>query len=199
MSTWPAALPNPLMAGYRVSPQSMTVRTDMETGTPRVRRRSALRFDIIDAGFELSDAQMALFRTWFDNSGASTHSGTAQAGASSTITLATGASSVNSTYNNSTITITGGTGAGQTRTITGYVGSTRVATVSAAWATTPDASSVYDVSGGAQGGAGWFTTSLKAGSGGTVACSARFYEPWTADLLSAGQWHVGARIEVRYA
>jgi hypothetical protein len=71
--------------------------------------------------------------------------GTAQAGAASTITLATSASASNSFYNFHWIWITSGTGAGQVRRITGYVGATRVATVDTAWATTPDATSVYSV------------------------------------------------------
>jgi len=73
------------------------------------------------------------------------HSGTAQAGASSTITLATGASSTNDFYNYKTIRIYGGTGAGQARTIVDYVGSTRVATVDRAWVTNPSGTSTYAV------------------------------------------------------
>lgn len=73
------------------------------------------------------------------------NSGTAQAGASSTITLAAGASAVDDAYNNMTVRITGGTGSGQERKISDYVGATKVATVSVAWTTTPDATSTYDV------------------------------------------------------
>lgn len=69
--------------------------------------------------------------------------GTAQAGAGSSITLDTGAESVNDFYLNDLVQIIGGTGAGQSRFITAYVGSTRVATVSAAWATAPDNTSVF--------------------------------------------------------
>jgi len=43
-----------------------------------------------------------------------------------------------------TVYVSSGTGSGQIRTITDYVGSTKVATV-AAWTTTPDATSVYEV------------------------------------------------------
>ena len=72
-------------------------------------------------------------------------SGTAQAGAASTITLASAASTDDDEYNFLDIAIVAGTGAGQERTISDYVGSTRVATVSAAWATTPDATSQYKI------------------------------------------------------
>ena len=70
---------------------------------------------------------------------------TAQAGAASTITLAVAASASNSFYSYMYVEITSGTGVGQTRQITSYVGATRVATVSAAWTTTPDATSVYKI------------------------------------------------------
>lgn len=48
-------------------------------------------------------------------------------------------------YNNFEITITKGTGAGQKRTISDYVGATQIATVSAAWATALDATSEYSI------------------------------------------------------
>jgi len=70
--------------------------------------------------------------------------GNVQAGASTTITLASSASATDDIYNNYTITITSGTGAGQSKTITDYVGTTKVATVSA-WTTNPDATSVYSI------------------------------------------------------
>lgn len=57
------------------------------------------------------------------------HTFTATAGTSTTITLPSGASSSNNFYNGYWILITSGTGSGQTRRIKGYVGSTRVATI----------------------------------------------------------------------
>ncbi len=57
--------------------------------------------------------------------------------ASTTATLDASASAVNDFYLGSMIEITSGTGAGQTRRITAYVGATKVATVHTAWATTP--------------------------------------------------------------
>tara|TARA_R110000787_G_scaffold31316_2_gene83189 strand:- start:10703 stop:13156 length:2454 start_codon:yes stop_codon:yes gene_type:complete len=71
--------------------------------------------------------------------------GTAQAGASSTITLDGSASAVNDIYNGASVTITGNTGSGQTRIISDYVGSSKVATVSVAWSTNPDSSSTFSV------------------------------------------------------
>jgi len=73
-----------------------------------------------------------------------TDTGTAQAGASTSITLASTASSTNDIYNSMTVYISSGTGSGQIKVITDYVGSTKVATVSA-WTTNPDSTSVYEV------------------------------------------------------
>lgn len=77
-----------------------------------------------------------------------TVTGTAQSGANSTIRLATSASSTDSAYNGQNVTILQGTGAGQTKAITGYVGSTTTATISGTWATNPDNTSVYVIAGG---------------------------------------------------
>jgi hypothetical protein len=72
--------------------------------------------------------------------------GTAQAGAAGSITLASGSSATNNIYNGMVITITGGTGEGESGVITAYNGSTKVATVQKTTATfTPDATSEYSI------------------------------------------------------
>jgi hypothetical protein len=71
------------------------------------------------------------------------HSGTAQAGAASTITLAAGASSTDNLYVGEVVKIYGGAGAGQARVITAYNGTTKVATVGRNWTTNPDNASTY--------------------------------------------------------
>ena len=71
--------------------------------------------------------------------------GTAQAGAANTITLDTGASAVDDYYNGLSVFITSGTGSGQLRTISDYVGSSKLATVSVNWTTNPDNTSVNEV------------------------------------------------------
>jgi hypothetical protein len=70
-------------------------------------------------------------------------SATAQAGAASTITLDVGASAVDNFYNDALVYIVSGSGAGQARVITGYVGATQVATISPNWITNPSATSVF--------------------------------------------------------
>jgi hypothetical protein len=71
--------------------------------------------------------------------------GTATAGGASTITLAAGASAVDGAYNGLTVYITGGTGSGQSAVISSYVGSTKVATLTAPLTTPADATSVYNL------------------------------------------------------
>jgi len=73
-------------------------------------------------------------------------SNTAQGGGASTITLDAAASATDDIYNGSTITTTGGTGSGQTNVISDYNGTTKVATVSTAWTTQPDATTTFTIS-----------------------------------------------------
>lgn len=79
-------------------------------------------------------------------SGATTDTGTAQAGSISTITLKAGTSFTSDDEPNGMfINITSGTGAGQTRHIEDYVASTKVLTVYPDWDTAPDATSGYRI------------------------------------------------------
>ncbi len=68
--------------------------------------------------------------------------GVALEGTTGTITLA-GTKTTNGLYNNYKVALTGGTGSGQVRTITGYTGSTRVAAVSPNWIIAPDSTTSY--------------------------------------------------------
>lgn len=72
-------------------------------------------------------------------------SGTAQGGASGTITLDSGASATNSIYNGAWCVTLAGTGAGQVRNISGYVGATKVASVAPNWTTAPDSTTVFAI------------------------------------------------------
>jgi hypothetical protein len=69
--------------------------------------------------------------------------GTAQGGSASTIQLAAATAFANDGINGLRAVITSGTGAGQSRTITDYVGSTDTATISPNWVTSPSSNSVY--------------------------------------------------------
>lgn len=82
---------------------------------------------------------------WAETLLAAPVTGTAQAGAAGTVTLAAGASAVDDFYNGGYVTLTGGTGSGQSALILDYVGATKVATIGPAWTINPDATSVYSI------------------------------------------------------
>lgn len=71
--------------------------------------------------------------------------GTLQAATASTVTLDTTANANNNYYLNARVVTIGGTGAGQERVISDYIGSTKVATISPAWVTTPDSTTTYEI------------------------------------------------------
>jgi hypothetical protein len=72
--------------------------------------------------------------------------GTAQAGGTTTtIKLAAGASAIDDFYTGMTVSITAGTGDGQSGEIISYNGTSKVATIAVAWATGPDATSGYSI------------------------------------------------------
>jgi hypothetical protein len=73
---------------------------------------------------------------------------TCQAGGASTATLDASASATNSYYNGDILMLVAGTGAGQARVIIGYDGTTKVATVNAAWSTNPDSTTRFVIDSG---------------------------------------------------
>ncbi len=68
---------------------------------------------------------------------------TAQSGAASSITLDSSASSTDRIYNGLQIMILSGTGAGQTRRIVHYIGSSKIAYINTPWTTNTDNTSVF--------------------------------------------------------
>ena len=88
-----------------------------------------------------TDMNIPLSITLLD--GPDTWRGTAQAGAASTITLASAFSEDPDTVIGHYIVLTGGTGSGQYREVRNYVNTTKVVTVNSAWTTNPDATSTY--------------------------------------------------------
>ena len=67
MATWPSTLPKPRTSGYQLSPVDPALRSDMEVGAARVRRRTAARNDQVSVAWFFTDAQLATFRTWYDD------------------------------------------------------------------------------------------------------------------------------------
>ena len=106
-----------------------------------------MTIDAAGAGDHVAIVDVSESKLLVVNRDAADESGTAQAGASTTITLAADESAMDDAYNGKTIKITGGTGSGQIKTISDYVGSTKVATVDSSWSSNPDNTSTYEIYG----------------------------------------------------
>lgn len=63
---WPSTLPRPLLEGYSTTPGNEIVRTDMESGEARTRRRSVSAPDSIKLSWLLDATQMSQFRAYWD-------------------------------------------------------------------------------------------------------------------------------------
>ena len=64
---WPSTLPIPSISGYDIETTDPTVRTDMDGGAARVRRRFTSAPDNISLRFVFSEAQMVIFRGFWDS------------------------------------------------------------------------------------------------------------------------------------
>jgi hypothetical protein len=124
-------------------------------------------------------------------------SGTAQGGTVSTITLKSASSSTDNIYESMFVEITGGTGAGQSRIIDSYVGSTKVATVHPNWDTAPDATSVYSVASFKEAAVNQYINASPQGrariiryvSDTQVECVTE-YPFFNTDQITAGRWEI---------
>ena len=67
MATWP--LPNVKPQGtFNLAPMDQTIRTDMDSGMPRVRRRTSKRLDNFTTSWLMTMDEINTFRDWFDSS-----------------------------------------------------------------------------------------------------------------------------------
>lgn len=90
MAAWPSTLPQPLAPGYGINPVDPALRTDMDVGAARVRRRTAARNDRVSVNWLFTDAQLTIFRAWFDDAA----TGAAGGAAWFTVSLAIGTGGV---------------------------------------------------------------------------------------------------------
>lgn len=67
MANWPALLPRPVMSGYKYRNEKNFLRTQMETGPARQRRRYTSVITEVDATFKFTHPQLALFESFFTN------------------------------------------------------------------------------------------------------------------------------------
>ena len=66
MSTWPATLPQkPQAQGFSEETPALTVRTEMDAGAAKVRRRFTAGVRNLNMTFELDNAQVATFDTFY--------------------------------------------------------------------------------------------------------------------------------------
>lgn len=77
MATWPASLPSPRIDGYSINPADQVIRTEMDAGNTRARRRTTSRKDIFPVAWVLDQTDMATFRAWFDDSSTGANGGQA--------------------------------------------------------------------------------------------------------------------------
>jgi len=68
MAAFPSTLPDPKLNGYKIKPIDQTIRTDMEFGNARVRRRTSTRNDVVSVIWIFTDGELDTFRDWFDDS-----------------------------------------------------------------------------------------------------------------------------------
>lgn len=63
---WPDTLPTASMPGFGLSPVDQSIRSNMEIGAQRVRRRTTARFDRVTMDWRFTPFQMDAFRTWYE-------------------------------------------------------------------------------------------------------------------------------------
>ena len=106
--------------------------------------------DVMQYGFS-DNVMLYINDTFIARYGYALVTGTAQSGAANTITLAAGSSTVSGYYNEYYVRIAGGTGTlNEVKQVTGYDGTTFIATVDSAWTTPPDSTTQYVIQEGAQ-------------------------------------------------
>lgn len=66
MATWPLPTVKP-SSTFSYAPVDQTIRTEMDVGTARVRRRTSARNDLFTTMWIMSNSQVATFRSWFDS------------------------------------------------------------------------------------------------------------------------------------
>lgn len=66
MTVWPAQLPCPLLAGYQEGLANNTIRSEMDTGPAKVRRRTAANVRPLSFGMVLTKALLADLITFYN-------------------------------------------------------------------------------------------------------------------------------------
>lgn len=64
MATWPSTLPRPQVPGYSLEPGQAFLRTTMDAGPARQRRRFSTTPTSVPVSFKVSQDQLATFEAW---------------------------------------------------------------------------------------------------------------------------------------
>jgi len=67
MADWPSILPNLSYQGYKLQTGSQVIRTDMDNGIARQRRRFTARVDVIDCILEVKGNELDIFEDFIYN------------------------------------------------------------------------------------------------------------------------------------
>ena len=67
MGSWPSTLPSPQYAGYAISPVDKVVRSEMDGGNTKSRKRFTSAPDKISCSVQLTHEQFMEFRTWYES------------------------------------------------------------------------------------------------------------------------------------
>lgn len=64
MAAYPTKLPSPMIAGYEINPEDATLRTQMDAGPDRTRRRYTAIPSLVPIKWRFTLSEMALFEAW---------------------------------------------------------------------------------------------------------------------------------------
>jgi hypothetical protein len=67
METWPATLPVPNLSGYGLKKAGALIRTEMQTGLARQRKKARGTPTQVKASWRFTPAEMAIFKDWHTN------------------------------------------------------------------------------------------------------------------------------------
>ncbi len=65
MATWPGSLPGPMKEPFNEALDDTVIRTSMDTGPTKRRRRYTARKDMLNLVYRLDLTQLAIFRTFY--------------------------------------------------------------------------------------------------------------------------------------
>ena len=67
MAAYPVTLPKPVLIGSSFKPRDKTIRTEMDSGTARVRKRFTTTPTDVDLPLSFDDTEFEAFKAWFDD------------------------------------------------------------------------------------------------------------------------------------